>query len=275
VKPTPTETTRDEAKLLSDLRAALPEGWTVERSARDVAPDDWYTNDGPGLFVEGRGPGGTFRIWFVPEDWVGIRKVDARSARSTYWEGVLLGRGYKSLTMGPVAIQEAVRKLGMQTPSLVNSGWGEAERIWGTRWSLADDKARALIAAHAPDEGSFSEAAHSLVVLGVPARAVLLRAAAEARGEEREFAVSALGHFSGAEVTSALGKAVNDPTCSRPRHSRDHGCRAEAPPRGPASRIRPARTRGRPPARALAPADGSSVCSRTARDHPAPPSRPR
>src|SRR5262249_26042663 len=56
----------------------------------------------------------------------------------------------------------------------------------------------------------FAEAAHSLVVLGVPARGVLLRAAREVQGKDKDYFCSALGSMGGEDAIEVLCEVVAD-----------------------------------------------------------------
>ena len=155
-----------------------------------------------------------FRSYFLPRDWVGIRQVPNRAPRTCYWEGVLCGERYKAITFATSDdFQRRTEKLlgGMRTPSLVNGGYHEAQTIFARNAEAADRAAQALIAAHCKTPRQFAEAAHSLIVLGVPARKAFMRAAREAEGGEQSFFFSALGYFGDRETIGLLCELVADP----------------------------------------------------------------
>lgn len=204
-----------KAQILRDVESILPEGWSITGTTENSTPDDWLASGGGGFLVEGRKNDHTFHIWFLPKDWIGIRKPDRSRRRLTYWEGILVGREYKTITEShDVAVQKAVRKLKMSTPSLVNSGWRNAEEIFKGRFEKADRKARSLMERFCKDEASRNEAAHSLIVLGVPAKGVFLEGAINGKGRAREFCVSALGYFGGKDAVEVLCRALLDPGSS-------------------------------------------------------------
>src|SRR4051812_14972552 len=58
----------EETRRVEALKAVLPEGWTVTRTARNVVPDEWISESAAGLLVEGQRGSDTFRVWFLPRD---------------------------------------------------------------------------------------------------------------------------------------------------------------------------------------------------------------
>ncbi len=203
------------ADVVGSVLAILPPGWQITAASAETSPPDWHTdNPKAGLLVEGRSGTDTFRIWFLPRDWIGIRKVRNQAPRTClcYWQGVLKGDRYKTITAAPDSFQQQIdRKLGMTTPSLVNAGgWEDALKLFRGRRQAADEAAVSLIRqyCHTPEE--FTEAAHSLVVLGVPARNVYLWAAVVTPSAERDIYYSVLGEVGDREAIGLLCRVVAD-----------------------------------------------------------------
>jgi hypothetical protein len=188
----------EQEQITHRLRTVLPAGWTITRTAVNRTPDDWYTLDNRGFEIDGTKAEDTFQIWFLPKDWLGIRQHKANRIRLVYWEGVLMGRDFKSITnTDQVPIQEALHGLDMRTPSLVNSGWTEAQEIFKDRMPEIDSRAQTLMRHFCKDQSCRDEAAYSLIVLGVSARTITLDCAEHAREDAQAFCVSVLGYRGG------------------------------------------------------------------------------
>lgn len=208
--PGPTEP--GKATLADRLKSILPDGWSVAQTASNVVPDGWISDSATGTLLEGRRGADTFRVWFLPRDWIGVRKPDPARRRPNYWDGILAGDEHTTITLSTEStVPDLVRKLGMSTPSLVNGGWGEAERVFRGHFSAAEAEAERLIAARCPDRASRDEAAYSLVVLGIPAASVFRRAALEGTGDAREMSISALSHFPGDATVATVAAVLRDP----------------------------------------------------------------
>jgi hypothetical protein len=135
--------------------------------------------------------------------------------RLVYWEGVLMGRDFKTITnTDQVPVQEALHGLDMHTPSLVNSGWYEAQKLFKGRMSDVDSRAQALVSHFCKDQSCKDEAAYSLIVLGVPSRTITLDCAEHAREDAQGFCVSALGYMGGQDSVRVLGDVVSNPMTS-------------------------------------------------------------
>ena len=216
-------TTEEAAVIISQVKSIIPEGWSITRTQHHCAPDDWATFDEVGFLVEGHKTETVFRIWFLPRDWIGIRKHDPQPVphnfppvqgapgSGVYWDGILVGDKYKTITICPdETIHETMRKLDMHTPSLVNGGWGEAQKLFKDRFDQANRKAEQLIEQFCKDQASRDQATLSLIVLGVPAKNVIRRCALEGKGRPRESCVSALGYFGGKDSVATLCQVLED-----------------------------------------------------------------
>ncbi|APR82792.1 Hypothetical protein A7982_08141 [Minicystis rosea] len=191
--------------------AVLPPGWAITHAARGVVPDEWISESAAGFHVEGRSGADVFRIWFLPRDWIGIRKPDPSRRRPNYWDGILANHEVTTITVSTErTIPEAIRAMGLSTPSIVNGGWPEDERIFQGRFDVAEAAALRLVSAHCPDRASKDEAAYSLIVLGIPAGSVFRRAALEGSGDAQSFAISALSYFPGQSSVSTITALLSD-----------------------------------------------------------------
>jgi hypothetical protein len=204
----------EQLRLEAAVKAMLPLGYRITRTVPGAAPPDWHTSEPKaGFLVEGGDGNKTFRICFLPRDWIGIRKRPNQAPFACYWEGILDGEHYKTITAGDDDFQRLVHdRLGQNrgTPSLVNGGYDEATEIFRGRQKEVDRTTQALMQkyCHTPEE--FAEAAHSLIVLGVPAKAVFLRAAREVESHDKDFFSSALGLLGGKDAIGVLCKIVSD-----------------------------------------------------------------
>lgn len=219
----------EQAEIRMAVEAVLPPRWFVVKAKTDHSPPDWYSDDPRGSFlVECTNGPEDCRVWFLPPDWVGIRKADNKAARTCYWEGVLGGSKYKTIThCDNDKLQSAMQQLfghGMSTTSLINSGYYRAEEIFAHRADAADAAAQRLIKAHCTTPRQFAEAAHSLVVLGVPAKTVFLRAAREVEGSEKDFFTGALGLMGGDDAVGVLCDVLADSKAGD--HERSYAAKA-------------------------------------------------
>jgi hypothetical protein len=208
-------TNDQQEQIVKRLRKVLPEGWTITHTALNRTPDDWYTFDSRGFEIGGKNAEHAFQIWFLPKDWLGIRQNVPNRRRTVYWEGVLIGREFKTITnTDQASVQEALQDLDMHTPSLVNGGWYEAQELFKGRTSEVDSRAQELIAQFCKNRSCIDEAAYSLIVLGVPSLTLTLDCAEHGRENARGFCVSALGYMGGQESVRVLGNVISDPLTS-------------------------------------------------------------
>jgi len=205
------------AKVAKALQELLPPGAKINRTVADSPVDGWFSDSGPGYLIEGAAADGKpFRLWLVPRDWIGIRQL---KDVQPHGEGTLVDKKCKMIleVYDPEAYRaayKALMKLGMSTPSLVNSGWWEATKIFEGRMDQADRIARDLLDRHCKTDAERDEAALSLVLLGVPARGVIAERALKGKGLARDWCVSALGWFGDKESARVLAQVLNDPTAT-------------------------------------------------------------
>jgi hypothetical protein len=201
--------------IVRRLRTVLPPGWSITATALNRTPDDWYTLDNRGFEIDGKNGEFVFHTWFLPRDWVGIRQIRANRLRLVYWEGVLMGRDFKAITNTDQApVQQEIQHLDMSTPSLVNSGWHEAQTLFAGRMQEIDNRAQFLVNRFCDTRACKDEAAYSLIVLGVPAPTVTLDCAQHATEAAQGFCVSALGYFGGQDSVRVLGDVISNPLTS-------------------------------------------------------------
>jgi len=204
-----------QEQIVRRLRTVLPPGWRITATALNRTPDDWYTLDNRGFEIDGKNGELVFHTWFLPRDWLGIRQVRANRLRLVYWEGVLMDRDFKAITnTDQVPVQQAIQRLDMSTPSLVNGGWHEAQTLFGDRIPEIDSRAQSLVNRFCNDRPCKDEAAYSLIVLGIPARTVTLDCGEHATEDAQGFCVSALGYFGGRDSVRVLGDLISNPLTS-------------------------------------------------------------
>jgi hypothetical protein len=204
-----------EEQIVRRVRDALPQGSTITRTELNRTPDDWYTFDDRGFEIDGKNAEHSFQIWFLPKDWLGIRQNKPNRMRTVYWEGVLMGREFKTITnTDQVSVQEALQGLDMHTPSLVNGGWYEARAVFKDRMTEVDGRAQGLTTHFCKDRSCVDEAAYSLIVLGVPSVTLTLDCAERASENARGFCISALGYMGGQESVRVLGNVISHPLTS-------------------------------------------------------------
>jgi hypothetical protein len=207
---TPWITDAQQQEILSRVRAILP-GYTIERTS-SATPDGWNTADHRSFAVELRTGEYRFRICFVPTDWVGIRMPDPKRQRIVYWEGILLGASYKAITNTlDVGVHQALQKMPALTPSLVNGGAFYARTLFKDRIDELDRQTQELVGQFCADRACRDEAAYSLIVLGVPARHVILDCAENGSGEAQRFSVSVLGDWRWPDSLRILNGLASDP----------------------------------------------------------------
>jgi hypothetical protein len=208
-------TNSQQEQIIKRVRNVLPRDWTITRTALNRTPDDWYTFDSRGFEVDGKNAEHTFQIWFLPKDWLGIRQNVPNRTRTVYWEGVLIGREFKTITnTDQVSIQKALQGLDMHTPSLVNGGWDEAQELFKGRISEVDSRTKGLAVYFCKERSCVDEAAYSLIALGIPSPTLTLDCAEHGRESARGFCVSALGYIGGQESVRVLSDVISDPSTS-------------------------------------------------------------
>jgi hypothetical protein len=201
-----------QEEIVRQLRTVLPPGWSITATSLNKTPDDWYTFDNRGFEIDGKNNEHVFHVWFLPKDWLGIRQIRATRLRLVYWEGVLMGRDFKAITnTDEIPVQEAIQQLDMSTPSLVNSGWHDAQALFADRMNEIDSRAQSLVNHFCSDRPCKDEAAYSLIVLGVPARSVALDCAEHATANAQGFCVSSLGYFGGQDSVQVLSSVISNP----------------------------------------------------------------
>jgi hypothetical protein len=217
-----------QAGLAQAVRKALPQGWAVTGTTPAATPPDWHTDSlKAGFAVSGRNGPQTFTIYFLPADWIGIRKVPNAAPRHTYWEGILVGDGLVTITASSdLWFHEGFQRNSpwRSTPSLTNGGFWRTQQVFFGRRKAIDATALALVHQHCRTPAEFAEAAHSLVVLGVPAKSVFLRAAREVEGMGKDLFCSALGRIGGADAVDAICDVLADPRV--PDHQRMYAAMA-------------------------------------------------
>ena len=187
----------------------------INRATAGERPQQWNSTDRTGVLIAGVHAGQPFRIYFLPRDWIGVRKWRKEGYGGVYWEGVLLGNDYKTITeANDRPVTESVEKLGMSTPSLVNGGWSTAQELFRGRLRQVEKDSRAMMERFCQTDEDRVEAVHSLIVAGVPAEGLIREFAVKGTGRTREFCITALCHIGGPEAVRILEQSLTDPTVS-------------------------------------------------------------
>ena len=174
-----------EEMMLWRLKSALPPDWSITRTERGSAPDDWHTFDKTGFMVECRKGDKTFHVWVLQRNWIGIRKPDRIRLRLTSREDILRGEGFVMITnCTDTELQEALHKVNP-----TSERWHDAEEAFKGQFEEADRKVWQLIHQYCKDQVSRNEAAYSLIRLGIPAKNIFLKCALDGQGEARDMLV--------------------------------------------------------------------------------------
>src|SRR5688572_1046508 len=91
-------TPAQQERILQEIRTGLPAGWIVNQTVMNRTPVDWHTLDARALQIDGSHGAKTFQTWVLPKDWIGIRQVQPGRQGVVYWEGVLMGPDFKTIT---------------------------------------------------------------------------------------------------------------------------------------------------------------------------------
>jgi len=203
------KTTQQE--LLEKTKAVLPAKWKITSTHAGGLPEDWITKDGRTTFcIEAAGPEGIAKVWFVPADWVGIlQSKDHKHASWDWicWDHVLSDRTYKIMAQGEMPfINTSFWKIlqGAHTACLIDKvGFDMDRQIFEGKLTSAQTQAQELIDENCKTEAALAEGVNSLIELGVPAKAIILKSAKllhDPSGGRDAF--EAIEHFGGAEATN-------------------------------------------------------------------------
>lgn len=204
----------EQTKLEAELLKVLDKTWKITATKSGVTPSDWWTNSAAdGFLFELSNGKNQAKVYFLPLDWIGIRKKQNEKAPH-YTEGVLWGDKYKLIAEG--VDQKFVDDLynlfnrSFSTSSLVNSGFMRSQQVFKGKESLAEKMAAQLVSEHCKTPDDLNEAAHSLIVLGVPAKSVFVKAVSETKND-RTFLISSLGYFDDKACVNALCHVLISP----------------------------------------------------------------
>jgi hypothetical protein len=212
-----------DAKVQESLRAEvakmLPKGYRVTGTRTCAVPPDWHTDDPrSGFMVEGSKGTDRFEIFFLPRDWIGIRKVVNLMPKGLNTAGIHANDKYLTITFAsdnefPDEVSNLFDETGgMPGTSLRWRGMEDATMVFFGKKKLpkTDKAALALVEKHCKTSEEFAEAARSLVQLGVPAQSVFLRAARELDGEDQRDFCLVLGDMGGEEAIGLLCEIVSN-----------------------------------------------------------------
>jgi hypothetical protein len=197
---------------LTTVEKILPRGWSITRTVSGSTPPDWWTNDPKaGFLVEAHNGEEVVQLWYLPLDWIGIRKVRNRAWHSVYGPGILRSSQGKIIVyVSDEKLHERLYHVLGGSFRLVNGGYDEALRIFAGKLDRADRIATALVRKYCRRPEQFRAAIDSLNDLGVPARNLFLRSARKARGQHRSDYTSLLGLIGGKEAIDLLCDTATD-----------------------------------------------------------------
>jgi len=205
--------------LLDKFTAVLPVGWRITKTEDEKMPDEWYSFAPGGYLVEGKRGENNFSIWFLPQDWIGIR-IAVYSSPTRRYE-ILVGNGYKAIILSTSdSIPGCLRKMGMNTASIVNSGWWAEKEVFAGKFEQAQETAERLAEQHCKNQAARDQAAISLIYLGVPAKSFFLKTAIAGDNGAADWSISSLGCLGGKDSVKVLCQILKDP--NSPDHKKHY-----------------------------------------------------
>ena len=179
----PWMTGEQRENLLKRITDSLPSGSSVTRVVENQVPDEWRSFDTRTLGIEGKNGERSFRIWIVPEDWVGIRLQKPVLPR--YGAEVFLLEQFRMIPQtGDYAVYQSLERLRLISARISGQSKGLNTRN--------EEQTKALIERFCIDQPCRDEAAYSLIVLGVSARPAILNCAEHGSGEPQETCLGVL-----------------------------------------------------------------------------------
>lgn len=205
-----------QERLVQKVKAALPPTWQIKSTGSGL-PDGWICSGKSPCFRITISDGKSDNtIWYVPADWIAIRKANDNIAGGG-WDRI------KGNSMMKVMCQQASYKFISEnfsrmlpngwTTSLINSGFDLSKQIFAGKEEDCDQKAMQLINENCKSAEELSAAAISLIELGVPAKQVFLKAAPLAK-EDATLLISALQLVGGQETAKVFLKMLGAPDSS-------------------------------------------------------------
>ncbi len=212
-KATNFEDVETQNQLLQKVKAALPPGWQIKSKGTGL-PDGWIcSSKSPCFRVTISNGKSDNSIWYVPADWIAIRKIDG-TASGAQWDCINGNATMKVMCQRAnyKFISENFRRMLPNgfTTSLINSGFYLSQQIFGGREEEADRKALQLVNENCKSAKELNTAAISLIELGVPAKQVFLKAARQGKGDTT-WLISALRLIGGKDAAAIFLKMLDDP----------------------------------------------------------------
>lgn len=205
-----------QERLLKNVRSAFAGKWQIKSFGTGI-PDGWITsNKSPCFRVTITDHKKDNSIWFVPSNWIAIRKPSSsQDVPGKQWDCIIGNSSLKALCQ-PAEYQVLSNNFrqvlgNAWTVSLINSGFSLSQEIFRGHESEADQKSLHLVLEHCKTAAELNEAAISLIELGVPAKQVFLKAAKEVKGDTTWF-IAAMRHTAGKEAVPVLIKMLGDPS---------------------------------------------------------------
>lgn len=200
------------ALLVDNVEAVLPERWRIQGIETNRVPPGWHSEREDSTVLTLTDGKEAWTLSFVPLDWVGIQ-IESDSSDVLFREAdwAMQADGYKLLVAGSRSTAwNWLRRLAPQWVSLVNGGTGW-QRHYGDRISEVEKEASRLMTEFCHSPTQRSEAADSLVRLGIPAARIYFDVALHGASNARQSVISALGELGTPGTVEVLRAVMRDP----------------------------------------------------------------
>jgi hypothetical protein len=185
----------------------LAAGWSVTKTVENQVPDGWRSFDSRSFGITGSNGTDNVQVWVVPQTWVGIRQLPQDQYR------VLFMDEFKVILIGDSTVAQMTDSWRAPFASLINGGARLANELFRDRMNAIDEETQTLINRFCGDRACRDEASLSLIVLGVPARAVNMDCAENGQGRAQEYCLRLLPDDN-AETRRVFHKVLETPSSS-------------------------------------------------------------
>lgn len=203
-------------RLVQKVKDALPPKWQIKSRGTGL-PEGWICSSTTPCFrvtiTDGKSDNA---IWYVPANWIAIRKPTAKNVSGGNWDCINGNATTKVMCQqGDYKFQsENFRSMlsNAQTASLINNGFDLSKQIFAGKEHEVDRRALQLVNENCKTAKELQDAAISLIELGVPAKQVFLKAS-HVKGDTTWFisALRLLGDSGGKETSAVFMKMLGDP----------------------------------------------------------------
>jgi hypothetical protein len=204
-------------RLMQQVKRALPPKWQIKSRGTGL-PDGWICSSKSPCFRVTISDGKSDKaIWYVPANWIAIRKANGNNIPGGEWDCINGNAALKAMCQQAEYkfLSDNFRRMltDSRTTSLINSGFDLSKQIFAGKEQEADQKALQLVNENCKSAEGLNAAAISLIELGVPAKQVFLKAARQGTGDTTEL-IEALRLVGGKDAADVLLKMLGDPGSS-------------------------------------------------------------